>query len=115
MKKSSKETKPKKNLFRVDINLSYLFLTEQETLGLNHVLAWLNSMHSGELDTGDSYTIQRVEDMEDISDFSEDYNVYTDIEEEVNPAVCELIKELNLDVSGLIQRLKKLGYSITKK
>jgi hypothetical protein len=72
-------------------------------------------MHSGELDTGDSYTIQRVEDMEDISDFSEDYNVYTDIEEEVNPAVCELIKELNLDVSGLIQRLKKLGYSITKK
>lgn len=109
--------KQKKNLFRVDAHLSYLVYTDKETYGETDFCEWLkNNFHSGELDEDGALEIEKVESTEQIQDFLDrdyDYSVYTEIGDNVEKDLSELVDELGLDAKVLVTKLKKLGYTIT--
>jgi len=65
-------------LFRVDINLKYLYITKDKEIGLPQVEKWLRTeCHSGELDyEEDNVVISEVKNQAEIKDFDDDYNCY---------------------------------------
>lgn len=105
----------KRKLFRVDIDLKYLFLTEREKIGPSDVLEWLHDVHSGELDDEDAVSILEITDDHQIDDFDREYGVYSDIPNLPDGTyVSEVIEDLHLDTGAMIKKLEALGYKITK-
>jgi hypothetical protein len=108
--------KQKKNLFRVDAHLSYLIYTDKETYGATDFCEWLKiNFHSGELDEEGALEVEKVESTEQIQDFLDrgyDYSVYTDLGDNTEKDLPELVDELGLDATNLIAKLRKLGYTI---
>lgn len=113
--------KTEKKLYRVDINLKYLVLAGDEDLAgdeynQSHVFDWLkHEMHEGELTEG--CTISQVDNTKQIEDFDEDYSLYCVCpnDKDREPNLNEVIDLLGLDAKKMIERLKKLGYKVTKK
>ena len=107
----------KKNLFRVDLNLKYLVYTDKEKYTQNDVLDWIkNDVHSGEFDGDDVLEIEKVESSEQIQDFLDmdtEYYVYYTNNEDDSTSIDTLVEELGLDASVLVDKLKKLGYTVT--
>lgn len=105
-----------KKLYRVDINLKYLVYTDKE-YKQGDVLNWLkNEVHSGELD--DTCEISLVKDAKEIEDFTEmeiDYCPYYTDNADESTFLSDIIEKLGLDAKKLIERLKSLGYKVTKK
>lgn len=106
--------KEKRELYRIDLNLKYLYLTKDKPTK-EAVLDWLHNIHTGELDDG--LNIKKVESVEDIQDYENEdgelnYDLYTDKIENLN--LSDVIEPLQLDVKCLIKRLKELGYKVTK-
>lgn len=107
--------KTEKKLYRVDINIKYLVYTDIE-YNQGDVFNWLNQdMHEGEL--ADCCNITLVNSTEQIKDFDKDYSLYctdsVDKDHELN--LHDVVDALGLDTKKLIERLKKLGYKVTKK
>ena len=119
----SKPKSPKLHLFRVDLNLKYLFLTTKEKYGSQaDIMHWLkNHMHEGELDNfwedeDTRMVVEEVADTSQIEDFSKDYSPYSpdDLYDESlqERSLESLIPELNLDSAEMIRILKSRGYKI---
>jgi len=97
-----------KNLFRVDINLSYLVYTDQENYTESDVLKWFkDDFHSGEFDEENALSILKVESSEQVQDFLDreiDYCVYYTNDEDESASVSELVDRLGLDAdTSLLQ------------
>jgi hypothetical protein len=106
--------KTEKKLYRVDINLKYLVLTDKEYKQAD-TLAWLkNEVHGGELDD-EACTISLVKDSKEVNDFEEGYCTYYTDPDDDGTSLEHIIDRLGLDASKMIERLKKLGYKVTKK
>lgn len=107
-----------KNLFRVNLNLKYLVYTDEMNYTEDDVLLWIkNNFHSGELDDEDAVQITKVESSKQIQDFLDmdiDYNVYHTDDEDHDTSIKELVEKLGLDVHILIEKLRKLGYTVSK-
>lgn len=101
-----------KKLFRVDLNLKYLFYTDKTILHTQDVLKWLEKdCHSGELDDDDTCVITEIDDPEDVDDFPENYTVYSDDKTcEIN--LGDIFKTWNTP-EAMVAKLKKMGYKIT--
>jgi hypothetical protein len=109
-----------KKLFRVDINLSYLFLTDDPDYGDKHdVTEWIEKdFHSGELDAetkddtiGNKFICQEVTDINQVKDYNSGYVCYGDNADETD--LENLTIELGLDAKIMIDRLTKLGYTVS--
>lgn len=116
---SRKTKKPiNKNLFRVDLNLQYLVYTDKENYTEHDVEKWIkNDLHSGEFDEQDGLTINKVTSSKQIQDFLDldvDYNVYHTDEQDNGISVHSLVEQLGLDADVMIDKLKKMGYTVTK-
>ena len=106
-------------LFRVDLSLKYLVLTDKKEYNQYDVLKWLREeCHEGEFDEDDSDSpneciIQEVDDSEMIQDFLDmdiDYNVYgTD-----GISISTVVEAFDLDTPKLIKELQKRGYKVSK-
>ena len=116
MNKKNKKSKTK-NLFRVDLNLKYLVYTDEEKYTQNDVLDWIkHDVHSGEFDGDDVLEIEKVESSEQIQDFldlQDSYCVYCTSPEDDSTYLGDLVDLLGLDASVLVDKLKKLGYTVT--
>jgi hypothetical protein len=81
------------------------------------VLDWIkNDVHSGEFDSDGALEIEKVESSEQIQDFLDmdtEYYVYYTDDEDDSTSIDTLVEELGLDASALVDRLKKLGYTVT--
>jgi hypothetical protein len=110
-------SKKTKNLFRVDLNLKYLVYTDKEKYTQDDVFDWIkNEVHSNELDADGALEIEKVESSEQIQDFLDmdiEYYVYYTDGEDDSTSIDTLVEELGLDASALVDRLKKLGYTVT--
>lgn len=105
--------KPDKKLYRVDINLKYAIFTDK-AYNEDDVLKWLkNDVHSGELD--ENCEIALVTDSKEVEDFDEDYCVYYTDDNDESTYLNDIIDILGLDAKKMIERLKKLGYKVSKK
>ena len=107
-------------LYRVDINLSYLFLTKNKEYGSKEdVVEWLNdSAHTGELDSEndkEKFSVKEVKSLEDVEDYDLGYFPYSDEIRQDEPTLEDIKDELGLDTQIMIKKLKALGYSVTKK
>jgi hypothetical protein len=106
----------RKNLFRVDVHLSYLVYTDKETYNEIDVCKWLkNDFHSGELDEEGALEVQKVKSIEQIQDFLEkdfEYNVYYTDDKDDGTSIQTLVDELSLDADVLVAKLRKLGYTV---
>lgn len=107
-----------KNLFRVDINLSYLVYTDQEKYTEQDTLKWCkDELHESELEEGEALEILKVESSEQVQDFLDkdnEYYVYYTDDEDDSTSVSDLVDRLGLDADILVAKLRKLGYSVTK-
>lgn len=108
--------KKQNKLYRVDINLKYLVYTNKE-YRQKDVLDWIkNDVHDGELD--DACEISLVKDAKEIEDFTEmdiPYCPYYTNNKDESLYLSDIIDDLGLDANKMIERLKKLGYEVTKK
>jgi hypothetical protein len=110
--------KQNKNLFRVDLNLKYLVYTDKEKYTQDDVLDWLqNEVHSNEFDDDGALEIEKVESSEQIQDFLDmdtEYYVYYTSGEDDSTSIDTLVEELGLDANILVEKLRKLGYTVSK-
>lgn len=116
MSKKIKKSKTK-NLFRVDLNLKYLIYTDKQEYTENDVLNWIkNDFHYGEFDSDNALKIEKVESSKQIQDFLNYdyyYSVYRDAGDDDEKDLSDLVDLLGLDASVLVDKLKKLGYTVT--
>ncbi len=115
MKQKKTNMKQKKNLFRVDLNLKYLIYTDKQEYTDSDIISWLkNEMHSGEFDEPNAVMINKVTTQKQIQDFLNmdiDYHVYGDVDQ---LSVHDVVEPLGLDTEAMIDRLKSLGYAVSK-
>jgi hypothetical protein len=111
-------SKKTKNLFRVDLNLKYLVYTDKEKYTEDDVLDWIqNEVHSNEFDGDGALEIEKVESSEQIQDFLDmdiEYYVYYTSGEDDSTSIDTLVEELGLDANILVEKLRKLGYTVSK-
>jgi len=78
--------------------------------------AALPPVRSNEFDDDGALEIEKVESSEQIQDFLDmdiEYYVYYTDGEDDSTSIDTLVEELGLDASALVDRLKKLGYTVT--
>lgn len=107
--------KMKTKLIRIDLNLKYLVIeSEDKKYTESDVLEWLHNIHSGELDGDDVVSISEINNKNDVEDFDIGYAPYNNVGDDYI-SLSEYIEDNGLDAQEMINKLKKLGYSVTKK
>lgn len=105
----------KTKLIRIDLNLKYLVIeSEDKKYTESDVLEWLHNIHSGELDGDDVVSISEINNKNDVEDFDIGYAPYNNVGDDYI-SLSEYIEDNGLDAQEMINKLKKLGYSVTKK
>lgn len=96
-------------LYRVDITLSYLCLSDK-TLAHKDAINWVWNTHEGEFD--DAIEITEVKDSSQIEDFDDSYTIYGECDDSYTKKDAEF--DLALDIESIKKRLANLGYEVKK-